>query len=107
MRQQSSARAARMNSDSPTRLSQLIADHLDEGLDAERRKQLNQALKSSSEARAEFVAALRQDILLGEVLRERTESAVTPTRAANPDVSGPVAHSRRSWWLVAGAAAAM
>ena len=65
-------------------LSDLITAHLAGELDEAERSELNELLRTNPEARAEFAAALRRDVLLGEVLRE--EAAV-----AGPDPS-PATH---------------
>src|SRR3954463_13416262 len=97
------ARRPRMNSQ-PSALTELIAGHLEDNLDAAQREQLNQMLKSSPEARTEFMSARRQDILLGEVLRDRAErkpAATTVAAAWRPSLL----RENRRWALIAGAAA--
>ena len=53
-------------------LRELIAAHLADELSDAQRSTLNGLLRTDEKARAEFAAAIRQDVLLGEVLREET-----------------------------------
>lgn len=52
-------------------LRELIAAYLADELSDAQRSQLNALLQADERARAEFAAALRQEVLLGEVLREQ------------------------------------
>lgn len=51
-------------------IRELIAAHIAGELSIAQRLQLNELLRTDEKARADFVAAMRQDVLLGEVLRE-------------------------------------
>ena len=74
------------SADSPgSPLDELIAAHISGDLNDEQRQKLNLALRADGAAREQFLAALRQEILLGEVLREqieRQELRATPAAGA-------------------------
>jgi len=59
-------------------LRELIAAHLSGDLTESQRSELNALLLRSETARAEFAAALRQEVLLGEILRNERSGASEP-----------------------------
>jgi hypothetical protein len=98
-------------SDPASPMDDLIAAHLHGELSEAQRQQLNQALRADGTAREQFLAALRQDILLGEVLREKIERQDI-RKAASAEIAKPAVASapkvRVQWrvWPIAAALAA-
>jgi hypothetical protein len=77
-------------------LRELIAAHLADELSDAQRSTLNALLRKDEKARAEFAAALRQDVLLGEVLREEAaHGAGMPWPAQRKTTGEPESPSRR------------
>ena len=62
-------------SDARDRLEALIAAHLDGSLTADERAELNRRLVEDADARARFAAAMRQETLVGEILRDARAAA--------------------------------
>lgn len=87
------------------RLHDLVSQHLDGGLDSAQAAELNELLRLDPSARAEYLAAMRREALLDEILREDAEAkgprageaaATTAPTGAIAGTSGRARTRRRS-----------
>ncbi|HEV3027304.1 MAG TPA: FecR domain-containing protein, partial [Planctomycetota bacterium] len=77
-------------------LRELIAAHLADELSDAQRSTLNELLRTDEKARSEFAAAIRQDVLLGEVLREEAARGEPKAWSGQRKATGePESPSRR------------